>query len=86
MLSQKAPIPSPTHSYFLVLAFPCTEAYKVCKTMGPLFPMMSNLTNDAQKLGVYRRIQIDTYLLFGTKPKSKSDKDFSMEAETAIET
>jgi hypothetical protein len=22
----------PTHSHFLALAFPCTEAYKVCKT------------------------------------------------------
>jgi hypothetical protein len=27
----------PTH--FLALAFPCTGAYKVCKTKGPLFPM-----------------------------------------------
>jgi hypothetical protein len=23
--------------------FPCTEAYKVCKTKGPLFPMMADL-------------------------------------------
>ena len=36
MLSQK----SPTHSYFLALAFPCTEAYKVCMTNGPLFSLM----------------------------------------------
>jgi hypothetical protein len=37
------PLPcSPTHSHFLALAFPCTEAYKVCKTKGPLFPMMAN--------------------------------------------
>jgi hypothetical protein len=38
MLSQK----SPTHSHFLALAFPCTEAYKVCKTNGPLFPLMAD--------------------------------------------
>jgi hypothetical protein len=24
------PAPLPTHSHFLALAFPCTEAYKVC--------------------------------------------------------
>ena len=35
-----APNPLPTHSHFLALAFPFTEAYKVCKTNGPLFPMM----------------------------------------------
>jgi hypothetical protein len=45
MLPQKSPMPSPptplpTHSLFLALAFPCTEAYKVCKTNGPLFPLM----------------------------------------------
>jgi hypothetical protein len=34
--------PLPTHSYFLALAFPCTEAYKVCKIKGPLFPMMAD--------------------------------------------
>ena len=47
MLSQKSPIsspptPLPTHSHFLALTFPCTEAYKVCKTKGPLFPMMAD--------------------------------------------
>jgi hypothetical protein len=26
----------------LALAFPCTEAYKVCKTNRPLFPMMAD--------------------------------------------
>jgi hypothetical protein len=26
----------------LALAFPCTEAYKLCKTNGPLFPMMAD--------------------------------------------
>ena len=43
MLSRKSTIPSPcpaplpTHSHFLALAFPCTGAYKVCKTKGSLF-------------------------------------------------
>jgi hypothetical protein len=44
MLSKKSPhtLPQPIpHSHFLDLAFPCTEAYKVCKTDGPLFPMMA---------------------------------------------
>jgi hypothetical protein len=36
------PTPLPTHSHFLALAFPCPEAYKVCKTKGPLFPRMAN--------------------------------------------
>jgi hypothetical protein len=36
------PIPLPTHSHFLALAFPHTEAYKVCKTKGPLFPLMAD--------------------------------------------
>ena len=32
----------PTHPlHFLALAFLCTGAYKVCKTKGPLFPMMA---------------------------------------------
>jgi hypothetical protein len=35
------PTPPPTHSHFLALAFPCTEAYKVCTTNGPLFPLMA---------------------------------------------
>jgi hypothetical protein len=48
MLSQKIPVPSPcpaplpTHSHFLALEFPCTGAYEVCKTKGPLFPMMAD--------------------------------------------
>jgi hypothetical protein len=39
-----APPPTlpPTHSHFLALAFPCTEAYEVCTTNGPLFPLMAN--------------------------------------------
>jgi hypothetical protein len=33
----------PTHFFhFLALAFPCTGAYKVYNTKGPLFPMMAN--------------------------------------------
>ena len=48
ILSRKFPIPSPcsapqpTHSHVLARAFPCTGAYKVCKTKGHLFPMMAN--------------------------------------------
>jgi hypothetical protein len=34
--------PLPTHSHFWALAFPYTEAYKVCKTNGPLFPLMAD--------------------------------------------
>ena len=37
-----SPTPLPTHSHFLALAFPRTEAYKVHKTKGPPFPMMAN--------------------------------------------
>jgi hypothetical protein len=47
MLSQKSPIPFPltslpTHSHFLALAFPCTGAYKVFMSNGPLFPVMAD--------------------------------------------
>ena len=48
MLSQKFPIlcpyPTPlrTHSQFMALAFPCTRAYKVRSTKGPLFPVMAD--------------------------------------------
>jgi hypothetical protein len=28
--------------FFLALAFPCTGAYKVCKSNGPLFPVMAD--------------------------------------------
>jgi hypothetical protein len=47
MLSQKSPIPSPPLPYppipiFLALVFPCTEAYKVCVSNGPLFPVMAD--------------------------------------------
>jgi hypothetical protein len=38
------PLPcSPTHPLpLLALAFPCTGAYKVCNTNGPLFSMMAD--------------------------------------------
>ena len=36
------PTPLLTHSHFLALAFPCTEAYKVCVSNGPLFPVMAD--------------------------------------------
>jgi hypothetical protein len=35
------PTPLPTHSHFLALVFPCTGAYKVCMSNGPLFPVMA---------------------------------------------
>jgi hypothetical protein len=37
-----APAALPTHSRFLALAFSCTGAYKVCNTMGSLFPVMAD--------------------------------------------
>jgi hypothetical protein len=33
---------SPPHSHFLALAFPCTEAYNICKTKGPIFPVFNH--------------------------------------------
>jgi hypothetical protein len=36
------PTPLPTHSHFLALAFPCTGAYNICLTNGPLFPVMDD--------------------------------------------
>jgi hypothetical protein len=36
------PTPLPTHSPFMALVFPCTGAYKVCKSNGPLFPVMAD--------------------------------------------
>jgi hypothetical protein len=36
------PTPLPTHSHILALAFPCTGAYNVCLTNGPLFPVMAD--------------------------------------------
>jgi hypothetical protein len=31
-----------THYHFLALVFPCTGAYKVCMSNGPLFPVMAD--------------------------------------------
>jgi hypothetical protein len=36
------PNPLPTHSPFLALGFPCTGAYKVCKSNGSLFAVMAD--------------------------------------------
>jgi hypothetical protein len=36
------PNPLPTHSPFLVLVFPCTGAYKVCKSNESLFAVMAD--------------------------------------------
>jgi hypothetical protein len=36
------PTSLPTHSHFLVLEFPCSGAYKVCKSNGPFFPVMAD--------------------------------------------
>jgi hypothetical protein len=36
------PTPPPTHSHFLTLASPCTEAYNVCTTNEPLFPLIAD--------------------------------------------
>jgi hypothetical protein len=36
------PNPLPTHSPFLAVVFPCTGAYKVCVSNGPLFPVMAD--------------------------------------------
>jgi hypothetical protein len=36
------PTPLSIHSHFLALAFPCTGAYKVCVSNGPLFPVMAD--------------------------------------------
>jgi hypothetical protein len=38
----RTPTPLPTHSPLLALAFPCTGAYKVCMSNGPLFPVMAD--------------------------------------------
>jgi hypothetical protein len=35
-----SPTSLPTHSHFLALAFPCTGAYKVCVSNGPLFEVL----------------------------------------------
>jgi hypothetical protein len=63
MLSRKFPIPSsrsaplPTHSHFLALAFPCTGAYKVCKTKG------ASLPNDGWLGHLLLHMQLETWAL-----------------------
>ena len=49
MLSQKssihsAPLPYPPIPTFLALEFPCTGAYTVCVSNGPLFPVIGKLS------------------------------------------
>jgi hypothetical protein len=39
------PNPLPTHSPVLALGFPCTGAYTVCKSTGPLFAVTSVFSN-----------------------------------------
>jgi hypothetical protein len=39
------PLPSPPIPNFLALAFPCTGAYKVCVSNGPLLPVMADQTS-----------------------------------------
>jgi hypothetical protein len=34
--------PLPTYTPFFALVFPCTGAYKVCKSNGPLFAVMAD--------------------------------------------
>ena len=58
MLSQKSPTRSPTHSHFLALVFPCTEADKVCTTNGPLFPLLIHMQLETQAPGGYWLVHI----------------------------
>jgi hypothetical protein len=51
------PDPLPTHSHFLALAFPCTGAYKVCKTKGPLFSMMAELRIPKIQFAKHKKIR-----------------------------
>ena len=67
MLSPKSPIPSPcpaplpTHFHFLALAFPCTGAFKVCKTKG----QGASLPNDGQLGHLLLHMQVETRALGG---------------------
>jgi hypothetical protein len=36
------PLPHPPTPTFLALMFPCFEAYKICTTNGPIFPLMAD--------------------------------------------
>jgi hypothetical protein len=46
------PTPLPAHSPFLALAFPCSGAYKVCVSNGPLFPSFDTYAARVQSSGV----------------------------------
>jgi hypothetical protein len=52
------PASLPTHSHFLALAFPCSGAYKVCRTKRPLLPMTrpSSATYAARDRSSYKII------------------------------
>jgi hypothetical protein len=47
------PTPLPTHSHVLALTFPCTGAYKVCKSNGPLFPVFLTFVPSSHPLKEY---------------------------------
>jgi hypothetical protein len=51
------PTPLPTHSLFLALAFPCTEAYKVCRAKG------ASLPNDGRLGHLLLHMQLETRAL-----------------------
>ena len=36
------PVPQPTHTCFLALAFPCNGAYDLHNTKGALLPLIAN--------------------------------------------
>jgi hypothetical protein len=60
-MSSPHPVPQPTHSCFLALAFPCTGTYDLCKTKGlsshwwPTRPSSATYTTRDTALGVLVR-------------------------------
>jgi hypothetical protein len=42
LYASSRPSPQYTHSHFLAMAFPCTGAYDLHKTKGPLLPLMAD--------------------------------------------
>jgi hypothetical protein len=52
-VSHTPPTPLPTHSHFLALAFPCTGAYKVCMSNGPLFPLLIHMQLESRAPGYW---------------------------------
>ena len=85
------PTPLPTPPHFLALVFPCTGAYKVCKTKGPLFPIKTIQWKKDSILNKWcwhkwrlssRRMRIDPFLSPGTKLKSKWIKKLHIKTET----